>query len=154
MFFGCAPDTVYGTIKGRHMNGNNKQGYTVRLVLRKAVYDAEGRVTDYDWDDCEVAFTSRLRDAEVVGVARVPATCCPVTTGAISAEVLSRDADTLNLTTRAQTGLLHAGIRSIGDLVRCQPYELLKVKGIGETVLREYAQELELLGLYLGMPLK
>jgi len=136
------------------MNGNNKQGYTVRLVLRKAVYDAAGRVTGYDWEDCEVAFTSRLHDVEVVGVERVPAGCCAVTTGAISAEVLSRDADTLDLTTRAQTGLLHAGIRTIGDLVRRQPYELLKVKGIGETVLREYADVLEPLGLYLGMPLK
>ena len=136
------------------MSENNKQGYMVRLVLRKAVYDAEGRVTDYDWDDCEVTFTSRLHDAEVVGVERVPAACCPVTTGAISAEVLSRDAGTLDLTTRAQTGLLHAGIRTIGDLVRRQPYELLKVKGIGETVLREYADVLEPLGLYLGMPLK
>jgi len=136
------------------MSGNNKQGYRVRLVLRKAIHDAEGRATGYDWDDCEVVFTSRLHDAEVVGVERVPAGCCAVTVGAISAEVLSRDADTLDLTTRAQTGLLHAGIRTIGDLVQRQPYELLKVKGIGETVLREYADVLEPLGLYLGMPLK
>lgn len=136
------------------MSGNNKQSYKVRLVLRKAIHDAEGRVTGYDWEDCEVAFTSRLHDVEVVGVERVPACACAVTTDTISAEVLSRDADTLDLTTRAQTGLLHAGIRTIGDLVRRQPYELLKVKGIGETVLREYADVLEPLGLYLGMPLK
>ena len=136
------------------MSGSKGQSYKVRLVLRRAIYDAEGRVTGYDWDDCEVAFTSCLRDAEVVGIERVPTGHYAATTGAISAEVLDRDTDSLDLTTRARTGLLHAGIRTIGDLVRSQPYELLKVKGVGETVLREYAEVLEPLGLNIGMPLK
>ena len=125
----------------------NEPRYKARIILRLSRRNARGVVTGFDWEVCEVEFPAQLRDAEIVGVesADQPRTDINV--------FLDSSVDNLDLSFRARTGLATAKIHTVTELVRRQPYELLKVKGIGETVLQEYACELARHGLYLGMPL-
>lgn len=121
--------------------------YKARILLRRSRRTARGGVTGFDWEVCEVEFPARLRDAEIVGVESADQPRIDIN------EFLDSSVDGLDLSFRARTVLATANIRTIAELARRQPYELLKVKGIGETVLREYARELARHGLYLGMPL-
>ena len=118
-----------------------------RILLRRSRRTARGVVTGFDWEVCEVEFPAQLWDAEIVGVESGDQPRTDIN------EFLGSNVDSLDLSFRARTGLATANIRTIAELARQQPYELLKVKGVGETVLREYARELARHGLYLGMPL-
>jgi DNA-directed RNA polymerase alpha subunit len=121
--------------------------YKARILLRRSRRNVRGVVTNFDWEVCDVEFSAQLRDAEIVGVESADQPRVEIDT------FLNSSVDSLDLSFRARTGLAAANIRTVAELARRQPYELLKVKGIGETVLREYARELERHGFYLGMPL-
>ena len=121
--------------------------YKARIILRRTQRNTRGVAIGFDWEECVVEFPAQLRDAEIVGVESADQPRTDIN------EFLDSSVDGLDLSFRARTGLATANIRTIAELARRQPYELLKVKGIGETVLREYARELERHGLYLGMPL-
>ncbi len=121
--------------------------YKARILLRRSRRTARGVVTGFDWEVCEVEFPARLQNAEIVGVESTDQPRVEIDT------FLNSSVASLDLSFRARTGLATANIRTIAELARQQPYELLKVKGVGETVLREYARELARHGLYLGMPL-
>ena len=64
--------------------------------------------------------------------------------------LLMQSISTLRLSTRSHNALLAARIDIVGKLVALQPYELLKRKGIGETVLKECAYVFAKFGLMLG----
>lgn len=121
--------------------------YKARIILRQARRNTRGVVVGFDWEECEVDFPARLRDAEIVGVESVEQPRESI------GEFLKSSVDKLELSHRARTGLATANIHTIAELAERQPYDLLKVKGIGETVLQEYARELKRHGLFLGMPL-
>lgn len=121
--------------------------YKARVILRRSRRNARGVVIGFDWEVCEVEFPAQLRDAEIVGVESADQPQIEIN------EFLDSSVDGLDLSFRARTGLATANIRTVRELVRQQPYDLLKVKGIGETVLQAYTRELARHGFYLGMPL-
>ena len=136
------------------MGSSHRNKHRARLILRQAAQGAPGTITEFEWDSCEVEFTSKLALPEIAGVEMIVASSEPSTPRHMAdPEVLNRSVNTLDLSTRASTGLMTAGIRTIGELAARQPYDLLKVRGVGETVLQEYDSALAALGLYLGMPL-
>lgn len=92
-------------------------------------------------------FPARLRDAEIAGVESADQPQTDIN------EFLDSSVDGLDLSFRGRAGLAAANILTVTELAKQQPYELLNVKGIGETVLQAYARELARHGLYLGMPL-
>lgn len=124
------------------------QRYQARIILRRAKRNTRGIVTGFEWETCEIEFMSHLRDAEIVGV---ESTAKPKVK---FIKILDSSVDTLNLSHRARVCLVTANIRTIAELVQRQPYDLLKIKGAGETALKEYARAVEQYGLYLGMPLE
>lgn len=121
--------------------------YKARIILRRTQRNTRGVAIGFDWEECVVEFTAQLRDAEIVGVENADQPQVNIS------EFLGSSVDSLDLSFRARTVLATANIRTIAELARQQPYDLLKVKGAGETVLRECARELKRHGLYLGMPL-
>ena len=121
--------------------------YKARIILRRTQRNTRGVAIGFDWEECVVEFPARLRDAEIVGIESADQPHVNIS------EFLDSSVDSLNLSFRARTVLATANIRTVAELARQQPYELYKVKGAGETVLRECARELKRHGLYLGMPL-
>lgn len=121
--------------------------YKARITLRRAWRNEKGYVIGFEWEDCDVEFSAALRDAEIVAIESAGQPRAKMS------DFLESSVECLNLSSRARTGLATAHIRTIADLARQQPYELLKTRGVGETALREYARELARYGLYLGMPL-
>lgn len=121
--------------------------YKARILLRRTQRNTRGVAIGFDWEECVVEFTAQLQDAEIVGVENADQPQVDIS------EFLGSSVDSLDLSFRARTMLTTANIRTIAELARQQPYDLLKVKGAGETVLQECARELKRHGLYLGMPL-
>ena len=130
---------------GRHHGRSTLQG--TDYPAPNPAYNTRGVAIGFDWEECVVEFPARLRDAEIVGIESADQPHVNIS------EFLGSSVDSLNLSFRARTVLATANIRTVAELARQQPYELFKVKGAGETVLRECARELKRHGLYLGMPL-
>lgn len=134
------------------MGTDTKYVYKARLFLEQPVLGKAKRVISYKRSTCVVEFTSKFSEPEIVRVEIINARLAeqPPIKDAIS-ELLASDISALDLSTRVKTVLLAAGINTIEDLASLQPYELLKHKGAGETVLKECAGALESIGLYQGM---
>ena len=63
----------------------------------------------------------------------------------------STDVEALDLTVRAYNCLRRAGIRSLGDLVKKTPDDLLSIRAMGRTTVRVIQDALAPQGLHLGM---
>lgn len=67
------------------------------------------------------------------------------------AEILAKSVDELDLSVRVHNQLKAANIKSIGDLVRREETDMLKLRGIGKKSLLDLIQVLEELGLHFGL---
>lgn len=66
---------------------------------------------------------------------------------------LSRPVSELDLSVRAANCLKTAGIKTIRELVSKEEKDMLEYKNFGKTSLKEITDQLDSMGLYLGMPL-
>ena len=65
---------------------------------------------------------------------------------------LSKPVSELDLSVRAANCLKTAGIQTIRELVSKEEKEMLEYKNFGKTSLKEITDQLDSMGLYLGMP--
>ncbi len=72
----------------------------------------------------------------------------------ISAELLLKPVEELELSVRAHNCLLNAGVKTVIDLVNIVEDDLLKVKNFGRKSLNEVKDHMKLLGLSFGMNIK
>lgn len=66
---------------------------------------------------------------------------------------LSKPVSELDLSVRAANCLKTAGIKTIRELVSKEEKDMLEYKNFGRTSLKEITDQLDSMGLYLGMPL-
>ena len=66
---------------------------------------------------------------------------------------LSKSVSELDLSVRAANCLRTAGIKTIRELVSKEEKDMLEYKNFGRTSLKEITDQLDSMGLYLGMPL-
>ncbi len=66
-------------------------------------------------------------------------------------DIFNRHIDDIEIPLRARTVLREAGVLFVSDLVRMNPSDLLKKKNFGKITMAWLEEDLELLGLRLGM---
>ncbi len=72
----------------------------------------------------------------------------------VSAELLLKPVEELELSVRAHNCLLNAGVKTVIDLVNIVEDDLLKVKNFGRKSLNEVKDHMKTLGLSFGMNIK
>ena len=133
------------------MSTVSRRKFRARLMLRQPVYDKKRTLVDYQWDSCEIEFTSKLSHPTVAGVEVIS-----VLEGAqgihvaLPPEVLERKIEVLDLSARAFNCLCSAGIKTVGDLAEKHPKELLQCRGVGNATIKEYGVALKKLGVTWG----
>jgi hypothetical protein len=75
----------------------------------------------------------------------------PAVPGAQERNVLDMPVEALNIGVRGWNGLENAGISTIGELVRKNEFDLLRINNLGRKTLRAISAALAGLGLHLGM---
>jgi DNA-directed RNA polymerase alpha subunit len=121
-------------------------------MLRQPVYDKNRNLVDYQWDSCEVEFTSKLghpvvAGAELISVVEEKVPDVRTTTPQV---ILAKPISELNLSVRAVNCLVNANIKTVGELATRHPVEVKRLKGVGNTMLDEYAAALGELGIPWG----
>ncbi|MBI3950463.1 MAG: DNA-directed RNA polymerase subunit alpha [Acidobacteria bacterium] len=131
-----------------------------------------GQATDYDKLTIEVWTNGAIHPADAIGLAakmvkdhmvifinfeeEEPEETIPEPVEerpAVSAEVLDRSIDEIELSVRAYNCLKNASINTIRDLVQKSEGDMLKMKNFGRKSLNEVKEVLAHMGLELGMPL-
>ena len=132
------------------MDQPTRQKFKARLILRQPVYDKSRNLVDYQWDSCEVEFTSKLSHPTVAGAEMVGIVGLAPVEITLPQELIGKGISELNLSVRAMNCLLMAGIKKVGDLANKHPVEMRKCKGVGLSMIQEYQTALAEIGIEWG----
>ena len=126
--------------------------YRARLMLRQPVYDKNRCFVDYQWDSCEVEFTSKLGHPTVAGAALISIAEEIIEEVRLTTpqDILAKPITDLDLSVRAVNCLHAANIKTVEDLATRHPAEMRKLKGVGDGTIGECRAVLEELEIYWG----